>query len=66
MDWRLPLELQQRFDEVTANNARLQAILGIKSRTIAERAEDYQRKKNQQAELTKLMGKRRPPPKWKV
>lgn len=66
MDWQLPPELQKKFDEVVANNTRLQSMLGIKSRTIEERAADYQRKKADQEELAKLMGKRRPAPKWKI
>lgn len=66
MDWKLSAELQEKLDSVTALNARLQAEMGIKSLTIAERAEEYKRKKAQQLELTKSIGVRRPPPKWKI
>jgi len=66
MDWELPPELQKKFDEVVANNARLQATLGIKSRTIEERADDYAKKKLARTQLTNLVGNRRPPPKWKI
>lgn len=66
MDWELPPELQKKFDEVVANNARLQATLGIKSRTIEERAADHAKKKAAQSNINQLLGNRRPPPKWKI
>ena len=66
MDWSLNPENQKKYDEVMANNRRMQEILGIEPRTLEQRAADYQRKKAEQDELKKLMGKRRPPPKWKL
>lgn len=66
MDWNLNPENQKKYDEVLANNRRMQEILGIEPRTLEQRAADYQRKKAERAELTKLMGNRRPPPKWKL
>ena len=66
MDWSFNEENQKKYDEVLANNRRMQEILGIEPRTLEQRAADYQRKKAEQDELKKLMGKRRPPPKWKL
>lgn len=66
MDWSLNPENQKKYDEVLANNRRMQEILGIKPRTLEQRAADYQRKKAEVEELTKLMGTRRPVPKWKI
>ena len=66
MDWSLNPENQKKYDEVLANNRRMQEILGIKPRTLEQRAADYQRKKAEAEELTKLMGTRRPVPKWKI
>lgn len=66
MDWSFNEENQKKYDEVLANIRRMQAVMGIEPRTIEQRAADYQRKRAEKEELTKLMGKRRPPPKWKV
>jgi len=66
MDWCLSPENQKKYDGVLERNRRLQAELGIKSKTIEERARDYAEKQRQQEELKKLMGTRRPPPKWKL
>ena len=66
MDWSFNEKNQKKYDEVLANNRRMQEILGIEPRTLEQRAADYQRKKAERAELTKLMGNRRPPPKWKL
>ena len=66
MDWSLNPENQKKYDEVLANNRRMQEILGIKPRTLEQRAADYQRKKAEAEEFTKLMGTRRPVPKWKI
>ena len=66
ISWELSPELQELYNRVVAQNAVLQQQLGIKSKTIAERAADYV-KKREEAEKTKvLIGKMRPPPKWKV
>lgn len=66
IDWSFPPELQAQYDRVVAQTRRLQAEMGIKSRTIAERAADYARKKEELAKTAVLVGKMRPPPKWKV
>jgi hypothetical protein len=66
MDWSFNEENQKKYDEVTANIRRLQAEFGIKSRTLEERAADYQQKQAEKAQLEQIMGKRRPPPKWKL
>ncbi len=66
MDWNLTPENQKKYDEVVAHTRRLQAELGIKPRTIEERARDYAEKQKQVEELKKLMSNRRPPPKWKL
>lgn len=69
IDWKLDAETQAKYDRVVLHIRRLQAELGIKSRTIEERARDYelakQEKKLKEQELVKLTN-RRPPPKWKV
>lgn len=66
MDWSFPPELQELYNRVVEQNKRLQLEMGIKSRTIAERAADYARKKEELAKTAALVGKMRPPPKWKV
>ena len=66
MDWSLNEENQKKYDEVLANIRRVQTIMGVEPQSMEQRAAEYQRKRAEQAELTKLMGKRRPPPKWKV
>jgi len=66
MDWSFNEENQKKYDEVIANIRRMQALMGIEPRTLEQRAADYQRKKAEREELAKLMGNRRPPPKWKL
>lgn len=66
MDWGLDPENQKKYDEVTANIRRLQAEMGIKPRTMEERAADHQRKQAEKAQLEQIMGKHRPLPKWKL
>ena len=65
-DWSLTPELQKKFEEVQAQTRRLQAEMGIKPRTIEERAADYLKKKQAEAELAKLVGNKRPPLRYKV
>lgn len=71
--WALTPELQKKYDKVVAQTRRLQAEFGIIPRTLEERARDYELKKAEEArraeELKKLeqvIGKHRPPPKWKL
>ena len=66
IDWSFPPELQAQYDQVVAQTRRLQAEMGIKPRTIEERAADYLKKKQAEAELAKLVGKKRPPLRYKV
>lgn len=66
MDWELNTENQKKYDEVIAEVRRLQAEMGITSRTIEERAADYQKRKEEQARLTARIGNHRPAPKWKI
>jgi hypothetical protein len=73
IDWAFPPELQKKYDEVVANNRRLQALLGIKPMTLEERRQAYLKRKaeelQRQEELKKLAQltvQRRPVPKWKV
>ena len=66
IDWTLPADLQEQFERVLAQNKRLQLELGIKSRTLEERAADYARRKQEEAELAKFLGKKRPPLRYKV
>lgn len=66
IDWQLNPENQKKYDEIIVKNRQLQAVLGISPKTLAERAEDHAKKKQEQTQLTQLLGKRRPPPKWKV
>ena len=66
MDWSFDEENQKKYDKVIADIRRLQAEFGISPRTLEERAADYEKKRAEQAKLTELMGKRRPPPKWKL
>lgn len=66
IDWSLPPKIQAQYDHVLAENKRLQLELGVKSMTIAERAAAYTKRKAEQAALQATLGKRRPPPKWKV
>lgn len=64
--WALTPELQKRFDEIQVQTRRLQAEMGIKPRTMEERAADYLKRKQAEAELAKLVGNKRPPLRYKV
>lgn len=73
MDWSLNEENQKKYDQVVADNQRLQKEFGIKPRTIEQRYQDYMAKKAEEdrraEELKKLqnsIGIRRPAPKWKI
>lgn len=73
IDWKFPPELQAQYDRVVAQTRRLQAEMGIKSMTLEERYQAYlerqaeeQRKQEELKKLQQLVGKHRPPPKWKV
>jgi|LauGreDrversion4_2_1035121.scaffolds.fasta_scaffold108141_3 hypothetical protein len=66
MDWEFNAENQKKYDEVTAEIRRLQAEMGIKPMSIAERAAEYQKRKAEQAQLTAKVGVMRPAPKWKL
>jgi hypothetical protein len=66
MDWNLSIENQKKYNDVVNQNYRLQAELGIKSKTLEERAQDHAENIKQQEALTKLLGVRRPAPKWKL
>jgi len=66
MDWSLSPENQKKYDDVIERNRRLQALLGIKSKTLEERSQDHTENIKQQEELKKLLGTRRPAPKWKL
>jgi hypothetical protein len=66
MNWGLNSENQKKYDEVTAEIRRLQCEMGIKPRTIEERAAEYEKKKAEQARLAAQLSTRRPLPKWKV
>lgn len=66
MAWELDAENQKKFDKVTAEIRRLQNEMGIKPMTIAERAAEYRKEKEQKAQLTAHLGIRRPAPKWKI
>ena len=57
IDWSFPPELQAQYDRVVAQTRRLQAEMGIKPRTIEERAADYLKKKQAEAELAKQIGR---------
>ena len=72
-DWSFPPDLQKRYDEIVAHTRKLQAELGIRSRTIEERCRDYLEHQAQEAKrqeelrkLAQITGQRRPPPHWKV
>jgi hypothetical protein len=65
-DWSLTPELQKKFEEVQAQTRRLQAEFGITPMTLEERAAAYQKRKAEEAQAKKMLGQRRPPPKWKV
>lgn len=66
INWDLSPEVQELYNRVVAQNAVLQQQLGIKSKTIAERAADYAKRQEELAKTKVLVGKMRPPPKWKV
>lgn len=66
IDWSLPPELQAKYDLVVAETRRLQVEMGVKSMTLQERAESYQKRKDEETRLKSVLGTRRPPPKWKV
>ena len=77
IDWTLPPDLQEKYDQIVATTRRLQIELGIKPMTLEERHQEYLKKQNEkrkqeelrQEELRKLqerIGKHRPLPKWKV
>ena len=66
IDWSFPPELQAQYERVVDQTRRIQAELGIKPRTIEERAADYAKRKQEEAELAKFLGKKRPPLRYKV
>jgi hypothetical protein len=66
MAWEFNADNQKKYDEVTATICKLQAEMGIKPKTIEERAADYQKRKEEQSRLTSLVGNLRPAPKWKI
>lgn len=73
IDWSLPPDLQQKYNQVAENIQRLQKELGVEPRTIEQRHQDYQRnrvekekQKKELEELKRLVQNRRPPPRWKV
>lgn len=66
MDWEFNAENQKKFDEVTANIRRLQAELGIKPMSIAERAAEYKKDREVKAQMSAQLGAIRPVPKWKI
>ena len=73
IDWSFPPDLQARYETILAQTRRLQAELGIKPRSLEQRAQDYLRQKQEklrkQEELKQLqekIGRHRPITKWKV
>lgn len=66
IDWNLTPENQVLYERVIARNKQLQQELGITSMTIEERATVVIAQKQKEEEFKKLLGNRRPPPKWKV
>ena len=73
VSWELPPDLQQKFDEVQAQTRRLQLELGVESKTIEQRHQDYlqrraeeQRRQEELKILQQRIGQHRPLPKWKV
>ena len=66
IDWSLPPDLQAQYDRVLAKNAELQKYFGIQPITLEERAAAYRKRKTDEAAFRATLGKRRPPPKWKV
>jgi peptidoglycan hydrolase CwlO-like protein len=73
IDWSFPPELQAKYDRVLAQTRKLQAEFGIKPMTLEERAQIYEKRKEEinrrQQEIKELeqrISRSRPPPKWKV
>lgn len=67
-DWSFPSDLQKRYDEIVAHTRKLQAELGIRSRTIEERYQDYLKRKEEEkhhqedlAKYASIIGHRRAP-----
>ena len=73
MDWSFPPELQAQYDRVVAQTRRLQLELGVEPKTMEQRYQDYlqrqageQRRQEELKKLEQVIGKHRPPPRWKV
>lgn len=66
IDWKLPADLQGKYEEVLATNSRLQKELGIVPMSIEQRHQAYLDRKKSEADLKKAIGQRRPLPRWKV
>ncbi len=73
MDWSLPSDLQEKYEKILARTKQLQEELGIKPRTIEERALSYEQRKieeERRQEEIKILQQRinlsRPAPKWKI
>jgi len=66
IDWKLPPDLQEKFNQVQAQTRKLQEEFGITPMTIEQRSQAYQAKKKQEELIKQTLGARRPPPKWKV
>lgn len=66
IDWKLPPDLQEKFDKIQAHTRQLQKELGITPMTLEERYQAYLKRKQQEEELKKILVKHRPPPKWKI
>lgn len=77
IDWSLPPDLQEKYNQVVAKTRELQIELGIRPVTLEERhqvflekqAEEHRKEQQRQEELRQIqerIGKMRPPPKWKV
>lgn len=60
------MDVERRIAEIRALMKPLQDEFGIKSMTIAERAQAIQQHKQQQQQISAQLGNKRPPPKWKV
>ena len=73
IDWSFPPELQAQYDRVVAQTRRLQLELGVEPKTMEQRYQDYlqrqaeeQRRQEELKKLEQVIGKHRPPPRWKV
>ena len=73
IDWSFPPELQAQYDRVVAQTRRLQRDLGVEPKTMEQRYQDYlqrqaeeQRRQEELKKLEQVIGKHRPPPRWKV